>query len=322
MQIGNFSNSAGESKLYGALFDQEIAYEAECSRAGKTKKRLNCLPLLCCLILPWFTFNLCFAMAAFYFHYQMPITSVIAQILIVGMCLYYLPSVWRGRLRGADEGFYPFYLVLALLIASLAGSAMGDYCFWTYSLPAYRSEGMVTYAEVDPSSQKLLDHQVVATRGSRFQDAGKVYFKHTVELDLSRVATFKQGDVYCVAPIRDTTCSKNCGHDFWAVGKNCCSEDGKDFHCGDVENKHAKGGLRLMDVSEVPYYRLAVLGSTSKFKFTSEHPLFFEWMVDPVAEILTLKKMSYRRFMLALFGSFAVNAIVCISTMKTMRQIL
>eukprot|EP00933_Yihiella_yeosuensis_P006929 TRINITY_DN111763_c0_g1_i1.p1 TRINITY_DN111763_c0_g1~~TRINITY_DN111763_c0_g1_i1.p1 ORF type:complete len:341 (-),score=57.62 TRINITY_DN111763_c0_g1_i1:68-1090(-) len=320
MKAGNFSQSADEVKLYGALLDQELAFEQQQNRNAKWRKRINGIPLILALMLPWAMYNISFAVAAFYFHYKMPLTSVLFQVAVVLACLCFLPGTYKGRQLRPEEGFFPFYINVAILVASVLGWACGDFCFWSFTLPAYRGQNMASYSQVDPSMETLPTGEVVPSRGSRFQDAGKVYFTHDAVLDMSRIVTFKQGSLYCAAPIYNPKCRENCGHDFWAVGLDCCAEDGSNFRCGDAGNKKAKSGLRMVEDANTAYYRLAVIQAAGKMKIFSPHPIFFDWLVDPVAEIHSLTKMSYRRFLICMFASFAINAAVCATMLSGFRK--
>merc|ERR1719401_1707401 len=139
-------------------------------------------------------------------------------------------------------------------------------------------------------------------------DAGKVYFSHEAKLDSSRSMSFKMGDTFCVAPIVDPKCERNCGYDFWAVGTNCCSEDAADFRCGDYKSEYAKSGLRMMVESRRPMYRLAVLQAEGVHQIRSMHPLFFYWLDAPVSETKRWQREGYRRFLVQMFLGFFLNA--------------
>lgn len=275
-------------------------------------------PLLLALLLPWAVFVLCFAMAGFIFHYAMPLTATLAELLVVAVCLQRVFWGWRLWKRGAAEGFYPAYMAVATLLAAVVGWGMGDFTFYSFMEPSYSAMQMVPYTEVDPSSTQLQDGQVVPTSGGRFGDAGKVYFQHDTILDVNRSFSFKLADLYCVAPIKNKLCREPCGQDFWAVGKNCCAEDGSNFTCGDAGSRRAKSGLRLMENTDVPFYRLAVLQAASKFKMISQHPVFFHWLEDPVAELHSWQRQGFRRFALAMLGAFFVSAATLFFVLRSM----
>jgi len=316
----NISGSAGEAKLYGALMDQELIHDADSKKMAmsRRRRRLNCAPMFYALLGPWFTFLATFCSSAFAIHFNAPVGSTVFKVLVLGLCLSKLQSAWRSWKMSPHDGFYVLYLCITVAAAALLGWVLGDFVFWSYMEPSYAVSKMVTYTEVDPSSMHLPDGRVVPTRGGRFSDAGTVYFTHDAELDLSRAYSFKLADLYCVAPIKSERCGEDCGHDFWAVGKNCCSEDGKDFTCGQAGNKRAKSGLRLMETKEVPFYRLAVVEAAGKHQMVSQHPIFFHWLVDPVAEIHSWQMQGYRIFVIAMLATFAMSAAGLAHALKTM----
>lgn len=304
---GQFSDS--NSKLYAVLMDQEAAHKAQVLRSlPSRRRRINCVPLLASLLLPWALFITCYGVAAFYIRYACPTGSLLFQVVVLVLCIRSLADAWQGRHVGFQEGFFPLHLAAAMTVAAIAGYALGDMTFWGSMGPAFSAEHMAAYVDVDPSMSRMPSGKVQPTRGARFQDAGKVFFKGDVIVDVSRSAAFQMGGLYCVAPIVNPTCKKNCGADFWAVGMNCCAEDGSKFECGAVRAKAAKSGVRLLDESQTPYYRLAVLKAESRHKVASPHPLFFHWVADPLEQVATLKRSAMRQFLVAMLGGFAGNA--------------
>lgn len=304
---GEILAGSGVSAHYGSLGD---AVDAEAAKlvTSKRRRRVNCVPLLLAWLLPWFVFVFCFATAAFFVHYAAPLSSTLCELLVVAVCLGRVPWAYKSWKRGgAKEGFYPVYITAGVILAAVVGWAMGDFTFWAHMEPSYMAVSMASYTEVDPSSTRLANGQVVPTDGGRFQDAGQVYFNHDTVLDVNRSFSFKLADLYCVAPIRNKQCSEPCGSDFWAIGKNCCSEDGSNFKCGDAGSKRAKSGLRLVEAAELPFYRLAVIQATGKYKMVSPHPIFFKWLEDPVAELHAWQRQGFRLFVIAMSGAFVFS---------------
>ena len=66
--------------------------------------------------------------------------------------------------------------------------------------------------------------------GQQLLDAGIVQFAPGSQLDVKKSMGFKNGELYCVAPIVFGTASP-VSYDFWAVGKDCCSGSQADFSC-------------------------------------------------------------------------------------------
>lgn len=316
---GNFSDSAGPARLYGALIDQQLEARAAASRLCKTRKRINCVAVMLALIVPWSLFIMVFGLVSFYLHYAAPLTTMLCAGGTIALGVSVIASGAQAWAARAEDRFYHLYMGVALTMASVLGCVFGDINFWQYMQPSYHVDHLATYTNVDPSSQHLWSGEDVPVHGKRYQDAGKVYFSHKVTLDLSRAANFKDGNLYCVAPIVNPSCNKNCGFDFWAVGLNCCSELAADFRCGDYNNTRVKSGLRQTADSWRPFFRLAVLQAEGIHKVSSRHPLFFHWVEDPVKELNSWKESGYRRFIIVMTVAFAANAAALLPSLKSAR---
>jgi len=316
-QYGNFSDSAGPVMLYGAIVDQQLKARSDAAKLCKARKRINCVSVLLALLGPWAIFVLVFGVVSFYPHYAAPLTvSLAATVLLILGIRQAADGVKAWRIGDEDRAIR-LYLGVALVVAIALGWTMGDINFWQFMQPCYHVDHLATYSNVNPSSQHLWSGEQVPVRGRRYQDAGKVYFSDKARLDLTRAASFKDGRVFCVAPIIDPGCKKNCGYDFWAVGIDCCSEFAPDFKCGNYNSTRAKSGLRQIVDSWRPFFRLAVLQAEGMHHVSSRHPLFFTWVDDPVAELRTWKLAGYRRFIVAMIFSFAMNAVLVVPVLRS-----
>lgn len=302
-----FSESAGKSRLYGALLDQRLLSHALEADKLKHRRRLNILPILLSLLVPWLAFVAAFGTSAFYLHYAAPILTKGLMIAGLMICAALIAGAGQARKAGKDDAFFRTYLAVAVSFAVISGFMLGDLTFWVCSHPVYEIEHLATYSNVDPSFERLWNGEFQPTRGRQFQDAGTIYFNGRAVLDRNKSASFKMGQLYCVAPIVNPACGKDCGYDFWAVGVDCCSEDSAHFQC-DSNNLHATSGLRLMDESQRPYYRLAVLQAQGSHRVHPTHPIFVHWLQDPLVELGHWKMRGYRMFILGMCISFPVNA--------------
>jgi len=305
--------------MYGALEDLRHNENMEAERLAYRRHRVNCVPALQCLFFPWLVYMLLSSIGTGVFHYQHPMAYVVFTLLALIAALGLLGFAYRVFKSGSDW-FYTVYLAAAILIAVLAAWVVGDSTFWRYMFPAYSIQHSATYTNVDPSTTVMRSGEAVATQGSRYMDAGTVYFNHNTSVDTSRAVSFKLGDLYCAAPIVSgsnslgnltSTCTNaTCGNDFWAVGINCCSEtDSRDFSCGDVGKLHAKSGVREMAEADRGVYRLAVLQAEGIQNIISPHPLFFHWVVDPIAAVEWWKDRGHQRYLLGMYAFFFINAI-------------
>jgi len=71
--VGNYSDSAGEAKLYGALLTNQVKADAEAARLANRRLRVNCVPLLLALLVPWAVFLIAYGAVSFSGHYTQPV---------------------------------------------------------------------------------------------------------------------------------------------------------------------------------------------------------------------------------------------------------
>eukprot|EP00927_Polykrikos_kofoidii_P009461 TRINITY_DN13946_c0_g1_i1.p1 TRINITY_DN13946_c0_g1~~TRINITY_DN13946_c0_g1_i1.p1 ORF type:complete len:357 (+),score=52.34 TRINITY_DN13946_c0_g1_i1:117-1073(+) len=283
---------------------------------GNGHRRINCFPVMCALFVPWVTLQACFGFFASYWHYAAPVSLHGCAFVLFLIGLVILQKARKAKQHGADN-FFQYYIGYSLLITLFLGCCFGDLTFYSKLRPVYELSYSATYTNVDPSSHTLYTGEVLPTRGRQFQDAGAIYFDSKAVLDMNRSTSFKMGTLYCVAPIVNPSCEKNCGHDFWAIGKNCCSEDASNFQCGQWNNVRAKSGLRSMDEESRPFYRLAVLEAEGRFGLRSSHPIFLNWVQDPLVEVKQMRRLGYRSFIIFMFVSFFGNVVVLAFTVRT-----
>jgi len=156
------------------------------------------------------------------------------------------------------------------------------------------------------------------TQGKQRLDAGRVIFTQGSRLNLPDAMSYKHaGTTYCVAPIVAAVSEPlPATFDFWAVGKDCCSDDGKgtkDFHCGAAHDHTARGGIRVMDEDKVEKYRKAVQQAEETHRIQSVHPLFFEWVANPIGDIFSTKEQTFQQYCTdILVFAAAMTIIVCI----------
>jgi len=279
------------------------------------------VPVLLSFLLPWTLFLTAFSLATFAVHYDEPLTTVLSVLGAFAAGLNVFVANIRDRSKTPEQRFFPTYIGGASALAVALGWVLGDVTFWSFMHPSYEAERLAKYDNVDPSSTMSRSGQVVPTRGRRYQDAGQIYFSHEAIVDTNRSASFKMGDLYCVAPVVNPACSGKCGYDFWAVGKNCCSEGRGDFWCGAYNKPRAKSGIRMLTASTRPFYRLAVLQAEGLHGLTSVHPLFFRWVEDPVEQIAQWKRSGFRRFLVVMYGSFFIGLLSLAVVLKATRRL-
>jgi len=199
-------------------------------------------------------------------------------------------SFWENvRLGGIGTNFVT-NMAICSLGALAAGTILGDRNYWLYGTNVYSYRDLVSYVDIDPAKDS----------GQAFMDSGHAYFREKSMVLRQRFSKFRNGDVYCVAPIvngmfthefaqaspgensmKGFALPPSGTYDWWAVGTNCC--DGADnFTCGDVKSPVARSGMRLLSDSQRPFYLLAVQEWSATYGLPVRHPLFFTWVSDPL----------------------------------------
>jgi len=268
---------------------------------------MNIVAIALNIFLPWALFSLIYAVTSFSLHYQHPwlvhfILGFGAVLVLIATALAF--RAWKKKKEGFSDREPTWFMFAAFTLAVALALAVvfGDINYWYNMQPFYDIENLNTYPSVDPSKDK----------GQQLMDAGRVYFNDGSKLDTSKSMAFKNLDLYCVAPIVRGDAQLT-SYDFWAVGVNCCSGTQSDFRCGEHNNPHARSGLRLMKDDQRPFYRLAVQQAESAYQIKAEHPLFFVWMQDPIAEVNSYRDDGFKYYLLGIFThlAFSIFIVVC-----------
>mmetsp|Transcript_30551 Transcript_30551/g.59932 ORF Transcript_30551/g.59932 Transcript_30551/m.59932 type:complete len:299 (+) Transcript_30551:105-1001(+) len=93
---------------------------------------------------------------------------------------------------------------------------------------------------------RIYDNVVPSQKAATVTDAGRIVFSVGSRVDTHYAAgvVAKDGNEYCAAPVRSS--QTNMHVEFWAVGKNCCSNLGF-FKCDSTEVKEARAGVIEFD---------------------------------------------------------------------------
>jgi len=241
-------------------------------KPGK-RQRFNLVPVLLNFLIPWFLFCSLYAVMCFEYHYfyESKCMMLVVAGFLFSFFIGYLAYTKKGRDR--DPMWYMFCAICCFL-ACLSAFIAGDFVYNRYLLPFYEIENLNTYPSVNPGVET----------GSQMLDAGKIYFGEGTGLDMRRSMSFRNGALYCVAPIVSGDVPLKT-YDFWAVGENCCSSVAADYRCGQYDNPYARSGLRMMTDSKRYYYHLAVKQAEAAFGIKATRPLFFHWVQDPIKEL-------------------------------------
>lgn len=275
------------------------------------RKRMNVWAICINVFVPWIAFCLVFAMMSFEMHYKTPdACQTILMITVIVLALALLLDffwIWLKRRAGEASlagGSWIIFLVVSCLAAVFSGVIAGNYNFWTSAELFYDITALNSYNAVDPTRM----------RGQELMDAGRALFVPGTHLDLTRSMGFKNMDTYCVAPITGGTVAGNpplASYDFWAVGKDCCSSSatGGDFRCGQYDNANARGGLRLMRDEDRAFFRLAVQQAESAYQIKATHPLFFNWVEDPIEATYQFQRNAFQTYFIGMCSFFGFQML-------------
>lgn len=258
---------------------QDSASLAKRTLQQTRRRRMNTQALCQCIVLPCLLFQaMCWLLSftdffhvrpSYFYFALLPVGFITAGIYALKAC--FVAS--RQQVDGEDrEPTWYVFLAVTVLIAWLGGLTLGSLNYSVNMGPYWAIGELGALKDVNPASGG----------GQAALDAGSIQFVKGAKLDRTKAIGYKDGDVYCVAPI--TTGNATLGvYDFWAVGLNCCNGFPGNFHCGNYMVLNADmrpSGLRLMNDGQQPYYRLAVEQAQAEFGIQVVHPLFFTFMKD------------------------------------------
>jgi len=237
--------------------------------------------------------------------YSLLLLDVVLPLLVVLVCGGYAAMETKRKVAGRGKvPTWGTFFFATMLMAWIAGVAMGDANFFLNLRPFYDISNLGTYLHIDPS----------LFRGQQLMDAGRIIFTNDTRLDLKRAMSFRNQEMYCVAPIsiaRENGSFETLRtYDFWAVGVGCCSGSNPDFHCGEFNNPSARGGLRLMRDSDRAFFRLAVQQAEAAYNIKAAHPLFFTWMQDPIAEVNAYHAQGSEFFLIGVFSHLVFQSFL------------
>ncbi|CAE7882639.1 ilvE [Symbiodinium microadriaticum] len=275
-----------------------------------TRQRINLIGIIMALFVPWFVFIAMCGLWCFKLRYTSPgVVIVITLALGILLGLYTLHRVMLscraimfGQYHLVETGRFAVWLLFIAVTASIAfvlGMLIGSYNYQTNMRSIFDVVSLNSYVEVNPATM----------RGQELMDAGKVQFVAGAGLDFHLANGFKNTDIFCVAPITVNNMVL-ASYDFWAVGKNCCSDQQADFKCGAYNSDGPKGGLRITSDEDRDFYRLAVQQAESAYAIKAIHPLFFEWTADSSKQVLDDERAGYQVFLMSIIAHFLFQAFL------------
>jgi len=247
------------------------------------------------------------------------VASGFALVILMGVAALLARGRWLrkgGKLAASEPRYlrdFTWWGALAILSvgALLAGLVMGDVISSQYMNAYYDTTTLDYYDNVDPAR----------VQGQQLLDAGRIIFSRGSHLNLNLSMGFKNSVTYCVAPIVSIG-PLPVAFDFWAAGKDCCSETGANFSCG-AGGSEARGGIRQMSQDDTENWKLALQEAQAAHHIETAHPLFFEWVADPVGEINSKKDSAenlYQNanfFFLVITASLVITGYSCLKLAKS-----
>jgi hypothetical protein len=287
----------GSMQSYGDL--QALDFQGKMPFTARgPRKPLNLVTIVTCFCLPFLIFEVVFAAQTFSLHYDSPRDCallcyvVLAAVFLLG---YFAYSAMMRRTVGVQEPEWYVFAFASSALAWLFAFGLGQANFEVNMQPFYDVSNLNVYHSVNPAK----------VHGQQLMDAGRIMFAPDSHLDVTKAMGFQNQDNYCVAPVTvgpsGPNATKQESYDFWAVGLNCCSGHGADYHCGDYSrlgNGKANSGLRLMREEERPYYRLAVQQAEAAHNIRAMHPVFLYWVEDANTELFTFQDEGFKYFLL------------------------
>jgi len=267
-----------------------------------TQKKPVFAELIGCLIAPLLVFLAVFWLRSFSLHYK---SESSADIMCY--CFLIVPFVAAMNAFQQRKVVDPKLMILLALMslaAWLSAVILGDFNFHFNMKPFYDVRQLNNYPAVDPAKYG----------GQQLMDAGMIEFTPGTKLLPQKSMGFKDGDVYCVAPIVSGSTNQST-YDFWAVGVNCCSGRVPDFECGEYSNLHSMKGLRLMDQEKREMFRLVVTKAEAEFNLKVSHPIFLYWLSDPESEVRAYQDDGWKYFVTVSFSFFCIQlAVLAVAT--------
>jgi len=247
--------------------------------------------------------------------------AVAFVLLLVGVIASLRKARWSAV---AYWAWWPFWRLALCVAAAAFASAIGDHLWYTSFYPHIRLTRLQGYRQIDP----------MTVSGSRLQDAGLVTFNRSAGVDRARGGCLKNGATYCVAPVlrggevptpdqealqyghSNTDTSHHQNYDIFMAGVDCCSCPGE-FRCGDwnkpLETGGYLGGIRVMDADRRKFFRLAAEEWATTHGKAVTHPVFFEWVEEPVTALRDMKDRGNQLRILSYFVlplAFLVSCLV------------
>uniref|UniRef100_A0A7S4SAY6 Uncharacterized protein n=1 Tax=Alexandrium monilatum TaxID=311494 RepID=A0A7S4SAY6_9DINO len=176
------------------------------------------------------------------------------------------------------------------LMGTLVALVIGFFLYFHFLCYYGKYSDMRTYTNV-----------AAAQAGSTFADGSMFLFTKDTMLDPGRSVGYKSrwtGNMYCVAPIVDSTMNGGGEVFYWAIGMDCCTPRAE-FHCDDAGDFNVRSALAVLEPEDVvrpsmrwavrgaayPHFREAIkLSEATYFTKGGRNPTLVYWTKDPISK--------------------------------------
>lgn len=269
------------------------------------RRRLNVWGILISFVMPPLLFLYEIAILRSEFRYRNPQDAVLCALLGL-LVVWALSVIWNNHRTEDREPMWLGFNVVSTFLALVAGAGAGIWLYNKYMLPYYDLMSLNEYPDID----------VDTTHGDAILDAGFLGFSEGSVLNKDMTALYFHGEEYCVAPIINDKVNNGVPstgtYDFWAVGKNCCSDPKGVFRCGEYRNPSAQSGLRIVNTADREGYELAVQQAVAKYNIKATYPVFVKWCQNPLKFALELKQEGEVTYWIVISTAFVFNAFLLI----------
>lgn len=270
------------------------------------KYGINILALVVNFLVPILIFLVVLASLSFKLHNELPaltfiiVVCCLQLVFVCGFMAWNVSSSNTANNTNHQPVWYTFLFLMGL-IAWISAVILGLYNYSINMAPYYDVNSLNAHSGVNP----------LTIEGQQLMDAGIINFDKNAYLDISRSMAFRNSKEYCVAPVTLRNASSQVNQfDFWAVGTDCCKGHRGNFKCGEYSNPFAHAGLRVIREDLSAFYRLAVQQAEAAFNIEAHHPIFVQWVLDPIVANEVYLHTGVRWFLTGLYIAGIVQAIM------------
>lgn len=244
------------------------------SLLNRRKRNISARAVFAALVTPCVLFCGVLYVTAFWLRFFYPFVCFgILAITVTATCILCAKGCVSATKHETPSwfGFYSTSMGWAVICGLLVGQAL----YQQYMKPTYSAESLHAVQNVYPN------RFATNTEVSAF---GSINFGIGTRVDTSKSMGFEGDAVFCVAPLV-VVGEPMPSYEFWAVGKDCCTDASNDFHCGGFNQTQNVEGFHLMNQTAEPYYLKAVQRAVQAYGVLVVHPVFIERKDDALSAL-------------------------------------